>query len=145
MDIEVRAYNSIGDEAYVLGTWLNSYANNADVRSIPKPIYYIQQRLRIMRILNHIETYILVCCDKETPEVIYGYAVCQAPNIIHYIYTKGSYKNTSVARSLLEHFDKNEPVYYTHGPGEGWQAAYLRDKLHNFIYNPYLLETKECK
>jgi hypothetical protein len=143
MDIQIRAYDSIGDEAFVLSTWMKSYRDAGAVRSVPTPIYNIGQRHRIMGILRDIETYILVACDKETPELIYGYAVCRAPNVVHYLYTKNTYRQGGVGKALLQHLNWKDPIFYTHKSADIWVEQKLKDDvgLINCIHNPYLLET----
>ena len=147
MDIAVRAYDSIGDEAFVLSTWIKSYRDAGAVRSVPTPIYNIGQRYRIMNILQDIETYILVACDRETTEVIYGYVVCKAPNVVHYLYTKGNVRQQGVAKALLQHLNWEDPIFYTHKGADIWMEQKLKNDtgLINLIHNPFLLETTECK
>jgi GNAT superfamily N-acetyltransferase len=142
MNIAVRTYDSIGDEAFVLSTWIKSYRNCGSVRAVPTPIYNIGQRGRIMKLLREQETYILVASDIETPELIYGYVVCKSPNTIHYLYVKNAYRNMGIGKALLQHLDWNEPIFYTHRSPEIFIERKLKDdeNLKTLVYNPYLLE-----
>lgn len=140
MEIDIRPYDSIADEAFLLSTWIKSYGSSPAVRAMPRPIYFIEQRLRILELLRGGEIEIKVACSKEAPELIFGYIVTNKPNTLHYLYVKGTYRNSSVARQLVAPYIGNEPLYYTHAPTEGWLYEYIKAALPNFIYNPYLLE-----
>jgi hypothetical protein len=143
MNIAIRAYDSIGDEAFVLSTWMKSYREAGAVRSVPTPIYNIGQRHRIVGILKDIESFVLVASDIDTPELIYGYMVCRAPNVIHYLYVKQAYRQMGVAKALLNQLNWKEPIFYTHKGADIWVESKLKsdDKLLNLIHNPFLLET----
>lgn len=139
MHIDIRHYDSITDEAFVLATWIKSNRNSPATRAVPTPIYLIGQRYRIMKLLKRADTRILVACDSNEPNLIYGYAVWTDSTILHYVYVKRSYRGVGVARALLE-LPTDTAVLYTHRSPEIWVERLLRDKYINYVYNPYLLE-----
>ena len=139
MNIDIRHYDSIADEAFVLATWIKSNRNSPATRAFPSPIYLIGQRHRIMRLLNKAGTRITVACDSEEPSLIYGYAVWTDDDILHYVYVKSTYRRLGVAKRLLEGKDVT-PILYTHRSPDIWVEQLLRDKYIHYVYNPYLLE-----
>lgn len=142
MKIAIRHYDSIGDEAFLLSTWMKSFRDSGVVRAVPTPVYNIGQRTRIMKLMRQPDTKILVACDDDTPEFVYGYMVYGSNNTVHYLYTKGQYRKYGIAKELLRELDSTQPVFYTHKSPEIWLERKLKDdaNLQNYIFNPYLLE-----
>jgi len=133
---DIRHYQSISDESFLFSTWLKSY----HVPRVPQPIYNIGQRNQIISILADAETRVLVACDKESPELIFGYIVLGAGNTVHYLYTKGMYRGQGIGRSLLSNLEVG-PIFYTARPPAEWILNSL-PLLPQYIYNPYLLQKK---
>lgn len=144
-NILLRDYNKISDEDFLYATWIKSFRDSGFARGVPTPIYNRSQRARIERLLEGKDTYVLIACSPETPELIYGYAVGETPNIIHYLYVKMDYRNQGIGNQLLLHlwdYGADNPVLYSHKSSDiGIEAKLKEDnKLKNFIYDPYVLE-----
>jgi len=142
MNIQIRHYDAVGDEAFLYSTWIKGYRDSGAVRAVPTPVYNIGQRNRIVKIMKDINTSVLVAADDETPELIYGYAVITNGNILQYIYVKNKYRRNGIAKALLASLNWNEPIFYTHKPSEIWCESKIKSdtNLLNLVYNPYLLE-----
>lgn len=141
----LRDYRKISDEDFLYATWIKSFRDSGFARAVPTPIYNRSQRKRIDRLLEGEDTYVVVACSPETPELIFGYAVGQTPNVLHYLYVKKDYRRQNIARKLCLHLwdiAKNNPVLYTHKPTDIWLEKRLKEseELKNFIYDPYQLE-----
>jgi len=143
MNIDIRNYDSITDEAFLIATWIKSNRSSPATRAVPTPIYLIGQRYRIMKCLKAESTRILVACDSDESNLIYGYAVWGVPSILHYVYVKKAYRGAGVAKALLEQ-PQGTAVLYTHRSPEIWVERLLRDKYINYVYNPYLLEEQNA-
>jgi GNAT superfamily N-acetyltransferase len=135
LPIEIRLYDKLGDEAFLYSTWLKSYRNS--VRGCPTPIYNIGQRYRINKILAAPDTIIQVACHPETRELMFGYMVSGNNNSLHYLYVKSQYRKAGIAKALLETFDKQLPIQYSHKANDICIERKLKN-LPAFIYNPYL-------
>lgn len=133
------------DNDFLYATWIKSFADSAFARPIPKPIYNLSQRSRIEKILDKPETYCLVASDKESPELIYGWLVGEAPNIVHYIYVKRDYRQQGICKKLLEHLDTSEPILYTHKVSTPWlEQKWKEDRqLTLWLYDPYWVEREQ--
>jgi ribosomal protein S18 acetylase RimI-like enzyme len=140
LPLVIREYRPVSDADFIYSTWIKSFAESN--RSVPKPIYNLSQRSRINKILEDQTSYVLVACPEDTEELIYGYLVGTATNVIHYMYCKMDYRQQGVGKKLLEHLDMNEPILYTHKPNDIWITCKLKEdsKLSNWLYDPYFFE-----
>ena len=48
----LRPYDAVSDEAFLYSTWMKSYKESGWGRAIPAPIYNIEQRARIDKLLK---------------------------------------------------------------------------------------------
>jgi GNAT superfamily N-acetyltransferase len=132
----IRYYDKLGDEAFLYATWLKSYRNS--VRGCPTPIFNIGCRMRINKLLARPTTNVVVACHPDTPEMVFGYMVCEG-NALHYLYVKSQYRKQGIARALLDMFNKDMPIQYTHKANEIWIERKLKNEP-KYIYNPCILE-----
>lgn len=147
-DVLLRDYNHISDSDFLYSTWIKSFRDSGFCRAVPTPIYNRSQRERVRALLEKDFTYVLVACSPETPELIYGYAVGEAPNVLHYVYVKKDYRGQGIGKRLLSHLldhSTNNPVLYTHKSADIAHEALLkeRDELRNWIYDPYWIEREQ--
>lgn len=47
------------------------------------------------------DVYVRVCCLREDPDVILGYAICEGDHILHYVHVKEAWRKFGIATSLL--------------------------------------------
>jgi ribosomal protein S18 acetylase RimI-like enzyme len=144
-NVLLRDYNHISDSDFVYSTWIKSFRDSGYCRAVPTPIYNRSQRGRIEALLDKKHTYVLIACSPETPELIYGYCVGEAPNVLHYIYVKMGYRNQGIGKRLLLHLldhAHSNPVLYTHKPPDIALESALKERgeLQNFLYDPYWME-----
>ncbi len=111
MDFPVRVRPlEAGDRAFVLNSWLKSNRDGFMVRRIPNTVYYDRHHSLVGHLLATANT--LVICDPDSPSVVYGY-VCfdiTAGNefVLHYAYTKQSFRRMGLMRALLKDLDETE-------------------------------------
>ena len=143
LQIAIRLHEAT-DEDFIYSTWMKSFRDNSYARAVPTQLYNIGQRKRINKILSKEGVNVLIACDAETPELIYGYAVMErTPDVLHYVYVKSAYRKLGIAKALLIDFLDNS-VLYTH-KGDIVIERLLRDDptYNQWVYNPYLLEDKQ--
>lgn len=137
----LRAYEAVSDEAFVYSTWMKSYRESGWGRAIPAPIYNIEQRKRIDKLLLREDSWMLIASNRETPEQIFGWMVGEGNNKIHYLYVKHSYRGEGIGHKLVSNM-VSDHIIYTHRPSAIWVEAKLKEggRYRHWIYNPYDLE-----
>ena len=138
----LRAYEPVGDSAFVISTWIKSYRDAAAMRAVPTPVYNIGMRKRVDKILADPNTTCLIACDSDTPELIFGYIIKAAGNIVHYVYVKSQYRKLGTAHLLIHTLDWSQPIFYTHKSASfELERKFKEDRqLRTLIYNPFHLE-----
>lgn len=133
------------DLPLIWNSWLKSYrANNEMAKAVGADTYYRQHRVLIGELCNR--SAILIACDPEYPDQIYGYAVYEVYNgpvlVMHYVYVKKTYRRFGIATELVHkarlsvHHPEGMPVGATHATYL-W-LDHLKDRWHMW-FNPYLL------
>lgn len=142
LPVSIRDWNRVGDADFIYATWMSSFCNSGYARAVPKPIYNLSQRGRIDRILERENLFCHIACHPETPELIYGYIVGEAPATIHYIYVKGAYRKLGIGKALAGALDWKEPIIYTHKSPHIWVEAKIKDgkAFNKCLYDPYWFE-----
>lgn len=125
------------DIPFIYSSWLNSYKYDSTVGfSVRKGLFFSEYRTILDYILSQSDTKVLVACDPDYPNTIFGYLVYQ-PNTIHYAFTKESFRNLGIQTSLYNAAELGAgAVYYTHS------TYSLRDMIHNhpdLVYDPFRL------
>lgn len=140
LNISIREWDKLGDSDLIYSTWIKSHKGSGWGRSIPSPLYEIGQRGRIDRILEDPETIVLIACDTDTPELIYGWVV-GSPDVLHYLYVKGNYRRNGIGSGLIEEL-LGKPIQYTHKGNDIWIEQKLRNdpRCNQWLYNPYILD-----
>lgn len=112
--VKVRPYRP-KDESFVLATWLqNLYFYSRFKSRMPKGAFMEWMHQRAETIM--INATVIVACDPEDEDVIYGYRVSgtdkRGLHIVHYVYVKGTWKRLGIATKLME--DVPESFVYPH-------------------------------
>lgn len=130
-DLLVRP-STAADAAFILDSWLKSYRTALD--HVPGPIYWRFQRETVERLLSRSE--VLVACNPESPEQVFGYAVAESRGpvrVIHYLYVKHPFRGMGIGRSLLGLIG-GHGAHYTHHTHAGLKLA----RAFSARFNPYL-------
>lgn len=131
------------DLHFIIDSWLNSYLSfeknkhgkttaQTPLKFIRKSVYFENQPKVIEHILQRSD--VLIACNGEDLNHIYGYIVFQKPNVMHYIYVSHIWRRMGVAEALIKAADLTKPMLYTH------HTDYMRWMKPRWgcEYNPYL-------
>lgn len=126
------------DLNFLYSTWLNSYRCDSKIgKSTKKSVYFGEYYSVVDSILEKAKT--LIACLSEEPNVIVGFLVFE-PQVLHYCFTKESFRGLGVARSLYDRaFGGAGALFHTH---KTRQAEPILEKLPALTYNPFLLFTR---
>ena len=128
-----------GDIGFIFNSWLKSYRSSLFAKPISNTVFFAEHHKVIEKLAKTSQ--ILLACNKEDPNQIYGYACAERVEgvfVLHYIYVKQSFRRLGIGKLLLDSFDHNfddESAVYTHHTKI---AEKLAAKYH-LIYHPYLL------
>lgn len=136
-DWTIRQANG-DDISFIYATWLNSFREDSDRGyECRKSIFFAEYNLVADRILEDLNTEILVACSPENQNVIFGYLVYE-PGIIHYAYVKELFRKLGIARSLF--IAAETPKVITHKTRTIKPILRKHDEI---IYNPFILYKKK--
>jgi len=131
-----------GDLAFVASSWIASFVAESNLcKGVPKGLGAKEQTRVVNRLLPYSR--ILAACDREDPDVIYGYIVFEKIDgvaLIHYVYVKRPFQNFGIANAMIDmvrlkiHTDKDLPMITDHSTIHA-----LRLRKHGIVYNPFLL------
>ncbi len=131
------------DTSFIMNSWLKSYRYDSYfTKRITDTIFYKYHHVICTRILERPTTQVLVACDPEDSNVIYGYLVYEkdansSKYVVHYGYVKGPFRTLGIVSTLLKasELDLNES-YVSH-----WTTAtdWIIKKFPNLTYVPYLI------
>ena len=142
IDIALRRFEST-DIDFFYSSFIKSYSKSGFGRSVPANLYYDGMRRRVNRLLGDKNNGVIIACDPQVPEMIYGWLLFGRNNIIHYIYVKANYRLQGIASMLVgAAIEELEPVLYTHRPNEIWAEQKIKNdpQLITWLYDPFLLE-----
>lgn len=137
------------DIPFIYSSWLKSFKYGSTLgKSMRKGIFFEQYREVIDLILS--DSQVVIACLKDSPEVILSYLVYESYSmnsnyIIHYAFTKESFRNMKIVNSLVEHMGEIKPIVYTHSTLMLEELLQIVDKQVTMTYNPILLYKKEVK
>lgn len=120
-----------GDVPFLVSTWIQSAFRNGLAAHVSNEIYYRRQRALVLRLLATDS--VLVACDPEAPDVVFGW-VCYRPGVLHHVVTKAAFKGLGIGRQLLERagFGSGD-IVCSH-----WTNA-MRRFRRTCIFDPYTL------
>lgn len=132
-------YANDEDMPFVFDTWLKSYKKAA--HQYLDWNNYVTPQLKVINALIARGAQILVACNPDSPEHIFGYIVFEHINslpIIHWIYTKFPFRRQGVAKSLITQANivLTDPILITAVTyivpkltKKGWMLKYARNLL----------------
>jgi GNAT superfamily N-acetyltransferase len=128
------------DLNFLYSTWLNSYRCDSSLgRSTKKSVFFAQYYGVLDAIFEKPGTATLVACLPDDESVILSFLVF-GPGVVHYCFTKQSFRRLGIARSLFEAARERGlgagAVEYSH---KTRHAALIVDTRQDFTYNPFLL------
>lgn len=130
MKISIRTAEK-KDISFITATWMRALWHSGMYKHIKKSIFMTEHHDAIQKRMRALEC--VVACNPDDPYVIYGYLVFSRPNVIHFAYTKGSFRNMGISRELIRKSIESDEIIYTH------QTDYSREiaKDKQITFNPY--------
>lgn len=135
----------IDDASHVIDSWVRSFRPSPTVGPVEAPVFHIEQRARINRLISRSKTF--VACDPEDKSRIRGWIVFEPPRriedqaVIHYVCVHPNFQVQGIGSALVgiargTQADAEAPIWSTH---ETQPMRHIRPRW-NMFYNPYLLE-----
>lgn len=131
--LQWRALNRTdGQECnYVRSSWLRSYAEGPEFRSMPRAVFFALYRPVVERLLA-LST-VIVAFREDLPDTVIGFLVTEGDDVVHYVHTKRRFRNCGVGRWMTRDLAKL-PATFTHHPtpfasrlcGPEWKLDPLR-------------------
>lgn len=127
-----------GDVPFIFNSWLNSFRKGSFTKFVDNKIYFSEQHKLIERLIKRATVKIAV--DPADPATIYGYLVyeyVQGVLVVHYGYTKQTFRAMGVLRQMLHSIqhDFSTAALYSHNTIIGSRLGHK----YNLIYHPYIL------
>lgn len=127
----------VSDVGFIMSSWVESFKESMPMCIVPSKIYFTKQKELVRRIITKADC--LVACNEDDYEQLFGFCCYERImdcNLIHYVYTKGLYRNMGVCEALMNEVIGDSIVNVaTH------QTKYFQQlaEKHSIIYNPFLL------
>ncbi len=107
------------DLPFILNSWLKRYRDAISVRLVTDRVYYEKQNFVIKKILAAEGLRVLVACDPQDENLIYGYTVGEFLSddwcLVHWTYCKGPFRKFGIGKSLVDQLiGTANKVQYTH-------------------------------
>lgn len=128
----------VEDTPFILNSWLKRYRDAVHPRLISDKAYYEVQHAVIRKILAAPGLKVLVACDKEDANHIYGYCVAETLaegwDIVHWVYVKGPFRRFGIGKTLIKDATAGtQKVHYSHRT----KLVDLLDRDHAATFNPF--------
>lgn len=120
-------------KSLIYATWLRSYQTSSLMtKLIPREVFFDQHHRVIDRILARPGTKVRLATMPEDPNLVFGWAVTEGGDTVHYVYVKPAFRKYGIARALLS--EVRSPFAYTH---ETYVLRDLHPRLEKCQFNPY--------
>lgn len=131
----IRDYR-LEDKAFVMSTWLRGlYYGDSWFSLIPKDVFMANYKLIIEAIISKPTNTILVACDINDHDTIFGFSCLRQDfDIIHWVFVKKLFRGKGVGKSLVP----QNPRSVSHLSETG--KSLLASKFPNTTFNPFALE-----
>jgi hypothetical protein len=128
----------VEDVNFIFNSWLKSFRAGTMCRDVESTIYFSEHHKLIEKLVRRGTTRV-VCADND-PATIIGWACYERIDgilVVHYAYTKHTFRALGVQRKLIEELQTDFKLasIYTH---QTLLAKRLATK-YNMIYHPYIL------
>lgn len=123
------------DESLIYSSWLKSYRDSPTVAGVSNTVYYKRMHAAIEDILKTAT--VVVACNEEDPELVYGYVVYGYGKIF-WTYTKHSFRGFGIGKALESAalLGQEAPITYPCRTRVGEELAKKRAYLQ---YDPFSL------
>lgn len=128
------------DVNFIYHSWLKSFRKSDFARPITDTVYFPEHHKLIENICVKDSTEMLVACNQDEPDQIYGYIVGELMEgipCVHYIYVKHTFRGLGIGTRLLQCLKPNLGTGSVHTHHTG--AANKLGNRFNSVYQPYVL------
>jgi ribosomal protein S18 acetylase RimI-like enzyme len=139
-DWEIREAKST-DISFIYDSWLKCYKHDSAIgKACRSRIFFDNYKLTIDYLLNHPHTKVLIACNPDERDVLYGYLVC-TKGTLHFSLVKEAFRGLGIGRSLFNAaFSNPNSVICSHKTFSVEKIFHTHKQLE---FNPFVLFIKE--
>lgn len=124
-----------GDAGFILSSWLRSYRESPEAKSMLRPVYEREHATLIRRLLSRCGARVVTLASDESRIIAWACDEERAgSHVVHYVYTKRLFRQFGLASRLLGAPEPEAIVWHTHRTRAGEGLA----KRLTSVFNPYL-------
>ena len=140
------------DGSFIIDSWVREAREHYPANLVDKSLFYNEEK-EIVKVLIS-KSLILIACNPEDPEQIYGYMVFEKVAdipIIHFLYVKLLFRENGIARHLInsvfEDFGKKKTVI-SHIPRSRKEDGKYIDSAkqtlikYNLRFDPFIIDRR---
>ena len=121
------------DTQFIYDSWLKAIRHSNKNDHLINDVYYPEQRKRIEEILSIAD--VIIACNEQDQDQIFGYIVFKKPNILYYGHVKGPFRRMGIFNTMMQaafkvQLEKQQKLY-TENPTK--LARAIRPK-YNFVF-----------
>ena len=124
-----------GDINFVLNSFMRSLRNYPAYKNVPNEVYYPHQK----KVLGHLlkNKTVLVLCNSELPDQIFGYIIGSKNIETNYVYIKYPYRKFGFATKLMHalHPDLGNRTLIASYTCRDWPTI---SQKYRHVYNPFM-------
>ena len=134
------------DASFIFNSWLKSFRDAPAVANMTHTVYYREVHRCIEEVFRSPNARVVMACDPAEEDVIFGYGVGEVIDdvfVVHFIYTKHSFRRFGMATALEQELLKNphsSVAYSVHTKGCG-----LLIRAREYLYNPFYFWSRREK
>lgn len=146
-------FSTENDLPFIYNSWLKDYRGSDFAKFINDKDFFTYHHILIEEIIKRPSSDILIACDPEDSNVIYGWVCVEAQTTLHYAYVKASFRGLGIFTKLLNNSSlplliqpKSElsekdsgSLIYTHFTVPFYKYFLLKHKDIKARYCPYLV------
>jgi hypothetical protein len=139
-DVVFRDYN-VNDMSFIKSSWSKNQFHQSTYKKMSSDDFFRSFSLIINSILSRPTVMIIVACNCDYPDQIFGYSIIEFgidSHTLHFVYVKGIYRGFGLSRKMIDFsLDGRRLNYYTcQSDSESWNFT---SKKLGAKYNPFLL------
>ena len=122
------------DYPFVKSSWIKNQVNSMPFKMMKHSTYFETYSPMLDKRIKEVT--IKIACNKQDEDQTFAYIAFEK-DVLHFIYTKGLYRNFNMGRELLiESFKNGVLTYYTHlSDDKSFRGI---TKKYKMVYNPFL-------
>ena len=142
--ILIRPFDPHDDYNFVIRSWMSSLHKFTTSRgyghsNMTYDAFHLHQRPICEKLMARAKIHI--ACAEDYPAQIFGFLVEESTpiiNVIHFAYTKRSFRMSGVFKKLIQQLDHSKTFYFTH---ESRDSAMIASKL-KAVFDPLFINVE---